>query len=257
MEWQPETFKWLKKNLHFTINCYGPDNVEFSENLGDSMDQCESLDHIMMAMSLREVKKPGSLIKKGKSDFPDVIDIYEEENYWHLGYNMRLIKNNTADKVFVMSHSNLDFENGLIIPPKEEDDDEMVVSRSQYCVYVMPGEFRGVYTKPYPKFKRGGQASTQKLIEVEDAEDKILQHYDAHHQRYQLAKYEVPHITEDLYDENKMPSDEQPAENEGMAPPVKSGFRPPPASSTKLEKSQKPKTFAEKAAEKTEMKKQK
>jgi hypothetical protein len=128
-----------------------------------------------MGMSLREIKKPGSMIKRGKSDFPEV-EIFEEENYWNLGYNMRVIKNNSQDKVFVLSHSNLDFENGLILQPKK-DTEELVVSRSQYCIYVMPGEFRGIYTKPYPKFKRGGQANTQKLIDGDDAEEDLLQHY--------------------------------------------------------------------------------
>ena len=79
---------------------------------------------------------------------------------------MKLVKNNSPDKVFVISHSNLDFSNGYIIKPKEQND-EFMVSRSQYSFYVLPGEFRGVYIKPYVKFKRGGQATTQKLIEVD------------------------------------------------------------------------------------------
>lgn len=88
----------------------------------------------------------------------------------------------------------------------------------------MPGEFRGVYAKPYPKYKRGGQATTQKLIDKLD--NDLVHYYEQHHQRYQLEKYNIPHITEDLDDDSKMPMDEPTSENEGMAPAVKSAWRP-------------------------------
>ena len=54
-----------------------------------------------------------------------------------------------------MSHSNLDFKNGLIIKPTRVDED-YIVSRSQFVMKVEPNEFRGVYTKPYTGFQRGG-----------------------------------------------------------------------------------------------------
>lgn len=43
-----------------------------------------------------------------------------------------------------------------------------------------------------------------------------------------MDKYSIPHITEDADDDSKMPVDEATAENEGMAPPVKSAWRPNP-----------------------------
>lgn len=94
----------------------------------------------------------------GKSEFAEV-EVFEEENYWNTGYNFKLARNNSTDKVFIMSHSNLDFTNGMIIQPTKLTED-YVVSRSQYCFRVEPGEFRGVYTKPYTGFQRGGQANT-------------------------------------------------------------------------------------------------
>lgn len=57
LEWQPESFKWLKKNLGFAVNCYAPESVEFTENIADSFDQCETLDHILMSMSVYSMKK--------------------------------------------------------------------------------------------------------------------------------------------------------------------------------------------------------
>lgn len=38
MEWQPDTFKWLKHNLSFSMNCYGVGDVVFSENIADQFD---------------------------------------------------------------------------------------------------------------------------------------------------------------------------------------------------------------------------
>lgn len=35
MEWQPETFRWLKKDLSFSVNCYGISEAEFSKDLSD------------------------------------------------------------------------------------------------------------------------------------------------------------------------------------------------------------------------------
>lgn len=62
-----------------------------------------------------------------------------------------------------MSHTHLDFKNGLII--KTDNQDDYIVSRSQYVLSVPPGGHRGVYTKPYTGFMRGGQANTPKLVE--------------------------------------------------------------------------------------------
>lgn len=101
-----------------------------------------------------------------------------------------------------------------------------MVSRSQYSFYVLPGEFRGVYTKPYTKFKRGGQASTQKMIDVDELNENVLAYHEQHHQRYQLEKYSVPLIPDDLDDDSKLPTDEPTSEYEGNAPPVKSAWRP-------------------------------
>ena len=38
LEWQPETFKWLKKQLNFTVNSYGPTEVQFSEDMSSKLD---------------------------------------------------------------------------------------------------------------------------------------------------------------------------------------------------------------------------
>ena len=33
MEWQPSSYKWLKKDLSFSVNCYGVGEVEFSKDV--------------------------------------------------------------------------------------------------------------------------------------------------------------------------------------------------------------------------------
>lgn len=35
MEWQPETFRWLKKDLSFSVNVYGVSEAEFSKDLSE------------------------------------------------------------------------------------------------------------------------------------------------------------------------------------------------------------------------------
>lgn len=45
------------------------------------------------------------------------IRIWEESNYWETGYNFKLVQNKTHDKVMVLSHTHLDFKNGLIYKP--------------------------------------------------------------------------------------------------------------------------------------------
>ena len=143
--------------MTFSINSYGIKEVEFSPNLWEQYDQCEVLHNIMMSYSMHSIQHRTGDVKMGKADHPN-IEIYEEENYWKTGYNFKLVKNNT-DALFVMSHTNLDLANGLLIKPTKIMED-YIVSRSQFCFCIEPGEFRGVYTKPYAGFKRGGQANT-------------------------------------------------------------------------------------------------
>ena len=163
MEWQPETFRWLKKDLSFSLNCYGVGDVEWSKDLNNQFEQVEVLDHIMMAYTTFHMENGTGVVKLAKQDFKD-IDVFEEENYWKTGYNFKLVQNNTDNMVFVMSHSHLDYKNGIIISPKQANDD-MIVSRSQYVFKVEPGFFRGIYSKPYTGYQRGGQANTPKLVD--------------------------------------------------------------------------------------------
>ena len=158
-----------------------------------------------------------------KSDYKD-IEIFEEENYWKTGYNYKLVQNNTENQMFVISHTHLDYKNGIIIAPKAQTED-MLVSRSQYVFRVEPGFFRGTYSKPYTGYQRGGQANTPKLVEMSSV-DNILSYYQQHYDRYNLISYNVPNITEDVLNDHKMPDDREEVEDEGTAPPVKSGYKP-------------------------------
>lgn len=179
MEWQPDTYRWLKHKLEFSMNCYGVGDVRFSQNLAEEYDQCEVLDHVMMCYSIATIENGGAEVKMGKSDFEEV-EIFEEENYWNAGYNFKVAKNNSQDKVFIMSHTNLDFKNGLMIKPCQLQDDYRV-SRSQYSFMVKPGEYRGVYTKPYTGYSRGGQANTQKLVDADSVEEVVIPYFEEHH----------------------------------------------------------------------------
>lgn len=123
-----------------------------------------------------------------------------------------------------MSHSHLDYKNGVIISPKMQVDD-MIVSRSQYVFKVEPGSFKGVYSKPYTGYQRGGQANTPKLVDLNN-QDQIMSYYQQHYDRYNLVNYNVPLITEDILVDHKMPDDREEVEDEGTAPPVKSGYKP-------------------------------
>ena len=67
-------------------------------------------------------------IKQSQSDFPEVT-IFEEANYWNTGYNFKLFKNSSKNNLFVVSHSNLDFKNGLLIQPTKILED-YIISRS-------------------------------------------------------------------------------------------------------------------------------
>ena len=147
LEWQPETFRWLKKDLSFSVNSYGVGEVEFSKDLADQFDQVEVLDHFTMAYVQHHMENETGMVKLAKQDFKDIF-VYEEENYWKTGYNFKFIQNNTDSSLFIMSHSHLDYKNGVIICPKMQVDD-MIVSRSQYVFKVEPGSFKGVYSKPY------------------------------------------------------------------------------------------------------------
>jgi hypothetical protein len=117
MEWQPDTFRWLKKELNFSVNCYGAADVEFSKDIADQFDQVEVLDHVMMAYTTFHMENGTGVVKISKQDFKE-IDVFEEENYWKTGYNFKLVQNNTEHQVFVMSHTHLDYKNGVIITPK-------------------------------------------------------------------------------------------------------------------------------------------
>lgn len=108
----------------------------------------------MMSYTMHQLEKHTGEVKQVDSEFQEV-QIYEEENYWKTGYNMKLVRNNSKNQTLVMSHSHLDFKNGLILQPTRLDDD-YIVSRSQYSFRVEPHEFRGVYCKPYTGFQRGG-----------------------------------------------------------------------------------------------------
>lgn len=48
-----------------------------------------------------------------------------------------------------------------------------------------------------------------------------------------MSNHNVPHINEDVPDLNKMPHDSEPVDDEGTAPPVKSGYKPKVVKSTK------------------------
>lgn len=126
------------------------------------------------------------------------------------------------------------------------------MSRSQYCFKVEPGEFRGVYTKPYTGFGRGGQAGTQMMVDLDDVEENIETYFEQHHQRYNLESYNVPHINDDPIDESKLPNDGEPVDDEGTAPAVKSAYRPKPIKSAIKQAPLKSKTFTETANEKAQ-----
>jgi len=101
----------------------------------------------------------------------------------------------------------------------------MIVSRSQYVFKVEPGFFRGIYSKPYTGYQRGGQANTPKLVDINQM-DQLMSYYQQHYERYNLANYNVPSITEDILNDKKMPDDREEVEDEGTAPAVKSGYKP-------------------------------
>lgn len=108
----------------------------------------------MMGYISHHIKKKTGVVKMDKQSFKDVC-IFEEDNYWKTGYNIKVVQNNNDTQTFIMSHSHLDYKNGVIISPKIQSE-EMIVSRSQYCFKVEPESFRGVYSKPYTGYQRGG-----------------------------------------------------------------------------------------------------
>lgn len=85
--------------------------------MADQFEQVEVLDHVMMAYTQFHMENGTGVVKMAKSDYKD-IDIFEEENYWKTGYNYKLVQNNTENQMFVMSHTHLDYKNGIIISPK-------------------------------------------------------------------------------------------------------------------------------------------
>ena len=88
----------------------------------------------MMAYVKYHMENDTGKVNQVKQDFKDIY-VYEEENYWDTGYNFKMIRNHTDSKVFIMSHSHLDYKNGAIISPKSQIDD-MIVSRSQFILKV-------------------------------------------------------------------------------------------------------------------------
>lgn len=122
--------------------------------------------------------------------------VYSEENYWKTGYNYMLYKND-SDKTLVVSHSYIGFKNGLLIQPKEERED-MIVSRTQFALKVAPGEYKGVFAKPYTGYSRGGSGNTPELV---DEPEDLKAHHEKHHSRYGLSGHGVPAITDDPIDE--------------------------------------------------------
>ena len=87
LEWQPQTLRWLKKDLSFSVNSYGVGDVKFSENLTEYYDQCELLDEIMKSYCNHCLLNQLEGIKDGKSEFPKEVFVYEEANYWTTGYH--------------------------------------------------------------------------------------------------------------------------------------------------------------------------
>ena len=63
-------------------------------------------------------------------------------------------------------------------------------------------------------------------MDPSESNGNLVQHYDNHFNRYKLENYNMPHLLEEPLDPSKLPSDDLPVENEGMAPPVKSAWRP-------------------------------
>lgn len=70
----------------------------------------------MMAYTIYNLDNDTGLVKMAKQEYKD-IECYEEENYWRTGYNYKLVQNNSKNLVFIMSHTHLDFKNGVIISP--------------------------------------------------------------------------------------------------------------------------------------------
>lgn len=94
MEWQPDSFRWLKKDLSFSVNSYGAGEVDFSKDVANEFEQVEVLDHVMMAYTTFHMENGTGVVKMAKQDFKEV-EVYEEENYWKTGYNFKLVQNNT------------------------------------------------------------------------------------------------------------------------------------------------------------------
>ena len=81
-----------------------------------------------------------------------------------------------------------------------------------------------------------------------------MPYYEMHRDSYNMDE-STPHILEELPDPNCLPKDSDPVELEGTAPEVKSAWKP--ETKPKVVKSNKYKTFTEKADEKTKQRKQK
>ena len=85
----------------------------------------------------------------------------------------------------VLCHTHLDFKNGFIITPFTSSNfDSYSVSRSQYAFAVPPNTKRGVFTKPYSGFSRGGQAHTPSVVEAAQFDADITTYYTTHYDRY-------------------------------------------------------------------------
>ena len=116
-----------------------------------------------------------------------------------------------------MSHSHLAFKNGLIIKPNVQGE-EYFVSKCQFVFTVKPGECKGIFAKPFTGFERGAQASTPKLIDVDEFDSKITNYYKEHYDRYELSQYKIPNIEDDLSGDEAWPDDDINKADEGTAP---------------------------------------
>lgn len=155
-----------------------------------------------------------------------------------------------------MTHTYNDFQNGQIIQPNPQDEDypTAVTSFSQWHIVIPPKSTGGVYIKPYNDFQTGSICHSQMLVSKEQFLDNpdIGPYYEHHRDCYNMDE-STPHIMEELPDPNCLPKDSDPVELEGTAPEVKSAWKP--EQKPKVLKSNKHKTFTEKADEKTKQRK--
>ena len=123
LELQPGTKKCFE-DIHeysyiYSINCYGAGEVEINQ-VQDGHEEIDILTEFMTAYCEYHDELGDDVVKYDDSQYAG-IRIWEESNYWETGYNFKLVQNKTHDKVMVLSHTHLDFKNGLIYKPLEEE----------------------------------------------------------------------------------------------------------------------------------------